>query len=471
MFRKHLLCSVCLFAVVNVASGQSNVINDGATVIIEPGARINIQGNLINQTNTNDGLLNNSGRIAVSGDWINNAGNAALVADQGLVVLDGNQAQTIGGSNLTGFNNLELSGDGQKSLAIETRLGVVGVLDLGQSELLLSSNTLNLDNPSPAAIVSSGGGIVSESTAGDSVVAWSVGTATGTFSVPFETVSGVSIPMQSSITTAGTGPGRIEFATYPTPIGNTPLPAPAPNLDILDAVSADSDVTVNRFWLAGNNGFTTIPAQQLTITYDPAVDLAFSGGNLDGNLTGVFFSETANDWVDGAGTSDPTIAQATVLLSEGRNNPITVVGINDRPEFSLASISIVVSPGDQGAQTVLDFVSAFDLGALDDIEQAASFLVVTDDPGQFDLEPAISADGTLTFIPGPNANGAVTATVTLVDGGGSEFGGLDASESQTFSILLSPLAIPVLNRFGLLILVAVLLLIGVRVIKSKSLSE
>ena len=52
----------------------------------------------------------------------------------------------------------------------------------------------------------------------------------------------------------------------------------------------------------------------------------------------------------------------------------------------------------------------------------------------FTDQPAIAADGTLTFTVAPNANGAATVTVHLHDNGGTVDGGENNSDDVTFTI-------------------------------------
>ncbi len=50
------------------------------------------------------------------------------------------------------------------------------------------------------------------------------------------------------------------------------------------------------------------------------------------------------------------------------------------------------------------------------------------------MQPAVSANGTLTYTPAANANGIATVTVQLHDNGGTANGGVDTSAAQTFTI-------------------------------------
>ena len=68
-----------------------------------------------------------------------------------------------------------------------------------------------------------------------------------------------------------------------------------------------------------------------------------------------------------------------------------------------------------------------------------SFTVSSDNPALFagGGQPAVSADGTLTYTPAPNANGVATVTVRAADDGGTATGGGDTSAPQTFAIAVT----------------------------------
>src|SRR5688572_1248540 len=56
----------------------------------------------------------------------------------------------------------------------------------------------------------------------------------------------------------------------------------------------------------------------------------------------------------------------------------------------------------------------------------------------FSTQPAIAANGTLTYTAAPNANGSAIVTVTLSDNGGTANSGDDTTDAQTFTIIVTP---------------------------------
>jgi hypothetical protein len=66
-----------------------------------------------------------------------------------------------------------------------------------------------------------------------------------------------------------------------------------------------------------------------------------------------------------------------------------------------------------------------------------NFIVSNSNNTLFAVQPAIAADGTLTYTPAANANGSATVTVQLHDNGGTAGGGVDTSVAQSFSITVA----------------------------------
>jgi putative nucleotidyltransferase with HDIG domain len=116
---------------------------------------------------------------------------------------------------------------------------------------------------------------------------------------------------------------------------------------------------------------------------------------------------------------------------------IVVVAVNDAPSFQ-------AGPGEHvfenaGRQTRAGWATAISAGPANEATQRVGFRVSTDRPALFAVEPSISPDGILTYTPAVNAHGTAVVTVQAVDDGGTADGGVDASRSQTFSIVIEHL--------------------------------
>ncbi|WP_164905523.1 hypothetical protein, partial [Flavobacterium sufflavum] len=66
--------------------------------------------------------------------------------------------------------------------------------------------------------------------------------------------------------------------------------------------------------------------------------------------------------------------------------------------------------------------------------QTLTFTVANNNNSLFSVQPAITANGELTYTLAANANGSALVTVYLKDNGGVADGGDDQSDNQTFNI-------------------------------------
>ena len=87
-----------------------------------------------------------------------------------------------------------------------------------------------------------------------------------------------------------------------------------------------------------------------------------------------------------------------------------------------------------------NFATSISAGPANESSQTVNFLVSNDNNALFSSQPAIAANGTLTFTPAGSGYGSATVTVIAQDDGGTANGGVDTSAAQTFTITVSPLA-------------------------------
>jgi VCBS repeat-containing protein len=124
-----------------------------------------------------------------------------------------------------------------------------------------------------------------------------------------------------------------------------------------------------------------------------------------------------------------------VDTSANQTFSIFVNPVNDVPSFTKGVDQS--SAEDAGAQTVVGFATAISAGPADEAGQAVNFIVSNDNNAIFSVQPAIAANGTLTYTAALNANGLATVTVQIHDNGGTANGGVDTSASQTFTITIT----------------------------------
>jgi VCBS repeat-containing protein len=114
---------------------------------------------------------------------------------------------------------------------------------------------------------------------------------------------------------------------------------------------------------------------------------------------------------------------------------ITVNAVNDAPSFTKGPDQTVLE--DAGLQTVNTWATGLSAGPSDESGQVLDFIVSNNNNSLFSAQPAIAANGTLTYTLAANANGSATVTVSIHDNGGISNGGVDTSGTQTFTITVT----------------------------------
>jgi hypothetical protein len=171
------------------------------------------------------------------------------------------------------------------------------------------------------------------------------------------------------------------------------------------------DVTVDKAAL-----FAVQPAVAADgkLTYTPATDAS-------GVAT---VTVTARDNGGGSDTSSPAAFT------------ITIAPVNDAPGFTAGAAQNVLE--DAGVQSVAGWATAISPGPASEALQSVGFNVSVDDPTLFTVQPALAADGKLTYTPAADANGVATITVRAVDDGGTADGGSDTGSPATLTITIAP---------------------------------
>jgi VCBS repeat-containing protein len=123
------------------------------------------------------------------------------------------------------------------------------------------------------------------------------------------------------------------------------------------------------------------------------------------------------------------------LYSNTATVTITVNAVNDAPSFTTGPDQNVLE--DAGLQTVNTWATSLSAGPSNESGQVLDFIVTNGNNSLFSVQPAIAANGTLTFTPAANANGTATVTVSIHDNGGASNGGVATSGTQTFTITVT----------------------------------
>ena len=144
----------------------------------------------------------------------------------------------------------------------------------------------------------------------------------------------------------------------------------------------------------------------------------------------------ATNW---SGTDSFTyVAHDAILFSSLATVDLTVNAVNDAPSFVKGGNQTV--PDGTGAQSIPGWATAISAGPADEIAQILNFIVTNDNNDLFSSQPAVAADGTLTYTPAANQSGSATVSAELHDNGGIINGGVDTSAVQTFTITVDAVA-------------------------------
>ncbi|HET8898974.1 MAG TPA: Ig-like domain-containing protein [Rhodanobacteraceae bacterium] len=174
------------------------------------------------------------------------------------------------------------------------------------------------------------------------------------------------------------------------------------------------------FQITGNSNpslFSAAPAVAAdgSLSYTPAADA---------NGTATIELVLKDNGGTGSGGVDTSASQSFV---------ITVNAVNDAPSFTAGPNQSVLE--NAGAQTVSNWAGAISTGPANESTQTASYQITSNsNAALFAVQPAIAADGTLSYTPAANTSGLATISVVAKDDGGTANGGQDTSAAQTFTI-------------------------------------
>ena len=143
---------------------------------------------------------------------------------------------------------------------------------------------------------------------------------------------------------------------------------------------------------------------------------------------------------DDVGNVDVTVTATDIGNASASDTfRISVGNVNDVPSFTKGPN--VATSGDGAARTITGWATNINRGPGNESGQALDFQVSIPPANAtlFNVAPAISSDGALTFTPKAAATGIVNVNVKIHDDGGTDNGGVDTSAVQTFTIALTGL--------------------------------
>jgi hypothetical protein len=283
------------------------------------------------------------------------------------------------------------------------------------------------------------------------------------------TVSGSSsnttlVPV-ANIVFGGSGADRTVTVT---PVGNQSGTATI-TVTVSDGIATASDTflltvaevndlpTISDIADQGTNEDTATPAIAFTIgdVETAAGSLTVSGSSSDTALVpngNIVFGGSGTDRtvtvtpagnVSGMVTITVTIDDGVATTSD--TFTLNIVAVNDVPSFTSGPNQSITQ--DSGPQSIAGWATAISAGPADESGQVLTFNASNDNNALFSAQPAVAANGTLTFTSAPGATGTTTVTLTLQDDGGMANGGVDTSAAQTFTITITSTAPPTTVSF------------------------
>ena len=365
LLKIFLLCIVSF----NLTS-QNEFFNNGSAITVQNGGLIFVQGEVVNTDNAaNIGLINNSGTIALSGDWTNNSTSTALTPTVGTVELNG-ALQLVTGTTSTTFNNLTLLGTNIKRLNINTFVGgFSGVLNLTARVLDLNSNTLFVTNSLPSAVIRTSGYILSETPAvpGYGTIQWNLANNTGNYEFPFGTNASTYIPFFYNISAGGlqTGIGSISASTYPTTtsvtVNNRPLPTGV--ADLINNCNTEHAIKMlDRFWVINANNYNTLPTVNKIYSYvdEEWNTTAASTNSITEALLNLWYYSTGG-WTTINSTNNSALNQQAI--STNTNYGVFTLGEYKQLSISLLNIDSVKCFGQSNGVIQFSSTPGYDLNS------------------------------------------------------------------------------------------------------------
>lgn len=209
--------------------------------------------------------------IRVQEDWVN---NNAFEAGYSRVVFDSILTNTIGGTQNTTFNELEVNkGNATQTVTMLRPVTLDTMLVLTQGILSMNTNTLTMNNPALSGgtilaptgpFTRTNGFLVSESSTAS--VIWKNPNTIGWRIIPFghRPTATVYIPYSFTLKSGTLGDFSVATSYWP---GNAPLPAGVTHINNT-AGAGNAAGTVDRFWNISHTGSN--PVVDLTFRYSNA---------------------------------------------------------------------------------------------------------------------------------------------------------------------------------------------------------
>jgi cytochrome c peroxidase len=229
----------------------------------------------------------------------------------------------------------------------------------------------------------------------------------------------------------------VTFTISLTPVNDRPSFTPGPTQTVLEDAGPK---TVSGWATNINPGAANEAGQALTFVVSNSNSVLFSvqpAISANGTLS---YTPAANRSGQASVTVTLRDDGGTANGGQDSSSPATftirVTAVNDPPSFTPGSNQIVTI--NSGPQTVVGWATGISPGPVGEANQVVNFILSNDNNALFSVQPAIAANGTLTYTPAAGQSGVATVTVLLHDNGGTANGGQDTSAPVTFTITITP---------------------------------
>ncbi|NNF34748.1 MAG: hypothetical protein HKN68_11590 [Saprospiraceae bacterium] len=275
MFKNLLTLIICLLGV----SAWGQLINDGATIVIESGATLVVEGSVTNNVN---GVITNNGTLEVKGDITHNGTTFDLSASTSKLILSGTGATDISGTPLSAYA-VEMNKSGadvtlSTGFTINNSLAFLGTnngdLDIAGFDLVINGGDITGTFANNSHINTSGAGVIQLNKSSAGAYLFPVGD--GTSYTP------ITVDASSASFVSGS---NLKVNTESTASTNKP---------------ADADAYLNRVW---NVEATNISNYAPTMTAEYAQsDVVLTGGATEDKILGASYG--TGGWTYMAATGD-----------------------------------------------------------------------------------------------------------------------------------------------------------------------
>jgi len=315
-----------------------------------------------------------------------------------------------------------------------------GVPTAASSTVSSSLSSLESDGATTATIT-----VTLKDANGNAVSGKTVTLAQGTGSSTITTVTGTTNSSgQAAFTVKSTKAEAVTYTATDTSDGVVVTQTASVTFTAGTPSAANSSVAASESTVIGNGSSTA------TIT----VTLKDANGNLVSGKTVTLAQGTGSSTITTVTGTTNSSGQATFTVKSSRAETVTYTAtdttdsvvvtqtasvtftlVNDAPSFTKGADQTVLE--DAGAQSVSGWATSISAGPSDESSQTVSFTLSNDNNALFSVQPAVAADGTLTYTPAADASGTATVTISATDNGGTANGGDDTSDSQTFTITVT----------------------------------